>query len=106
MHHTFDISDCALRWIASYLDKRTQFVRLGGTVSATTMVMAVVPQRLVLDLLDPALFICYTSEIIKIIVDSAYNLAHSDDPPIHGHISTSEATRLAVFIRHVIMHRN
>ena len=40
------------------------------------------------------------------MLDSAYNLAHADDPQIHGHFSTSEATRLAAFIRHVIMHRN
>ena len=57
-----------------YLDIRTQFVRLGGTVSGTTMVVAVVPQRSVLDLLGPALFICYTSEIIKIIVDAGFSV--------------------------------
>ena len=74
MHHTFGISDCALRWITWYMDKRTQFVRFGGTVSATTMVMASVSQRSVLVLLGPAFFICYTSEIIKIIVDAGFNV--------------------------------
>ena len=40
------------------------------------------------------------------MLDSAHSLAHTDDPQIHGHFSTSKATRLAAFIRHVIMHRN
>ena len=29
------------------------------------------------------------------MLDSTYNLAHADDLQIHGHSSTSEATRLA-----------
>ena len=53
IHHTFGISDCALRWITSYLDERNQFVRLGGTVSATTMVMAVVPATISIGPIGP-----------------------------------------------------
>ena len=93
MHNTFGIGDCALKWITSYMDKRTQFVRFGGTVSATTMVIAGVPQGSVL---GPALFICYTSGVIKIIIDAGLNVhAYADDLQIYGHSSTSDAMRLA-----------
>ena len=71
----------------------TQFVRFGSTVSATTTVIAGVPQGLVL---GPAVFICYTSDIIKIIVDAGLNVqAYAYDLQIYCHTSTLDVMRLS-----------
>ena len=62
LSYSFGIDDVALRWIKSYLSKRSQFVRIGTAASKPTVCDCGVPQR---SLLGPILFTVYTSPVAK-----------------------------------------
>ena len=62
LNHSFGVEDVALRWMASYLERRSQFVRFCESVSSTAHVSAGVPQGSVL---GTAYFIVYTADYFK-----------------------------------------
>jgi hypothetical protein len=93
LNHSFGVEDVALRWTASYLERRSQFVRFCGSVSSTAYVSAGVPQGSVL---GPAYFIVYTADVFRIIHDAGFNvMGYADDLQLYDHSLAAEVTSLA-----------
>ena len=64
LHTEFGVSGTALSWIQSYLQDRTQFVKLGQHRSPETPLKVGVPQGSVL---GPLLFAVYCSPVADVI---------------------------------------
>jgi len=63
---TFGVRGTTYKWIESYLDGRSQFVRVGDRTSAPVLCKFGVPQGSV-GLLGPLLFTIYISPISNVI---------------------------------------
>ena len=93
LNHSFGVEDVALGWMASYLEKRSQFVRFYGSVSSTAYVSASVPQGSVL---GPVYFIAYTADDFRILHDAGFNvMGYADDLQLYNHSLAAEVTSLA-----------
>lgn len=81
LEHTFGITGKALLWLRSYVTNRSQFVRVGGEISATTQCGSGVPQGSVL---GPLLFTLYVSPAANVISQFAVNhLQYADDTQLY-----------------------
>ena len=81
LSYSFGIDDAALRWVKSYLSKRSQFIRIGTASSKPTVCDCRVSQGSVL---GPTLFIIYTSLVAK--VADAYGVVqqqYADDTQLY-----------------------
>jgi Reverse transcriptase (RNA-dependent DNA polymerase) len=87
---TFGISGTALRWITSYLTKRSQFVKIGNSSSNLRSSISGVPQGSVL---GPLLFTIYVSPIASLISQQGVNQhQYADDTQLFISISQSSAS--------------
>jgi len=81
LHTEFGVSGTALSWIQSYLQVRTQFVKLGQHRSSVTNLEVGVPQGLVL---GPLLFAMYCSPVDDVIASHGVRChQYADDTQLH-----------------------
>ena len=73
---SFGLSGSVLPWFSSYLSDRSQCVRIGDTISASSICSRGVPQGSVL---GPLLFVLYTSEIASVLPTSVVHQEFADD---------------------------
>ena len=77
----FGVSGTALSWIQSYLQDRTQFVKLGQHRSSETTMEVGVPQGFVL---GPLLFAVYCSPVADVIASHGVRChQYADDTQLH-----------------------
>ncbi|XP_070556586.1 uncharacterized protein [Ptychodera flava] len=77
----FGITGTALSWFRSYLNNRTQCVKVGSATSSSTHMKSGVPQGSVL---GPILFTLYTAPLEDIIVQHGLNhMLYADDTQIY-----------------------
>jgi hypothetical protein len=89
LEHTFGISGCALRWLISYLENRSQFIRVGNSQSGRKACEYGVPQGSVL---GPLLFTLYVAPVANVI--ASFNISHSqyaDDTQLYIALSDEKA---------------
>ena len=63
-HISYGLSGSVIAWFASYLNNRTQYVRLSTTRSTVLVVLYGVPQGSVL---RPILFLLYTADLLQLV---------------------------------------
>ena len=81
LEHTFGITGSALLWLRSYVNNRSQSVRVGGDTSTITLCESGVPQGSVL---GPLLFTLYVSPAANVISKFAVNhLQYADDTQLY-----------------------
>ena len=84
-HNSFGVSGVAFSWIRSYLDGRTQSVRMGSYSSAVTSCSVGVPQGSVL---RPLLFSAYTSPLSTIAKShQVFQQQYADDMQLYVALS-------------------
>jgi len=64
LNHTFDVRGTLHKWVDSYLNERSQYVRVGDRVLSSVSCHYGVPQGSVL---GPLLFTIYTSPVVSVI---------------------------------------
>jgi hypothetical protein len=100
LERTFRISGAALRWLASYLSDREQFVRLGSDSSRVVRPPSGVPQGSVL---GPLLFIMYTVDLIGIIQSQGLQPhLYADDTQLYGSCRPQSTSTLAERVVHCV----
>jgi hypothetical protein len=85
LEHTFGFTGTTLSWLRSYMNGRSQFVRVGDEKSSTTVCCFGVPQGSVL---GPLLFSLYVSPIANLISGFGVN-----------HVQYADDTQLYVLLR-------
>jgi hypothetical protein len=82
LRRTFGFNGNVLRWVASYLTGRSECVRRGPSCSKTSRLVCGVPQGSVL---GPLLFLMYTVDLIKLILQHGLTPhLYADDTQIYG----------------------
>jgi len=76
----FGVTEIPLRWLQSYLEGQTQFIKMGQHKSHSTDVDVGVPQGSVL---GPLLFAVYCSPIADIIAHHGVYHQYTDDTQLH-----------------------
>ena len=88
LQHSFGITGPALSWLSTYLDGRSQFVKVGDTRSSILRNIYGVPQGSVL---GPTLFACYVAPIASLI--SSYGVQfhqYADDTQLYIGVSPAD----------------
>lgn len=89
LEHTFGISGRALQWLKSYLNERTQFIRVGNQQSGCKACEYGVPQGSVL---GPLLFTLFVAPVANVI--AGFNVSHSqyaDDTQLYIALNDDQA---------------
>ena len=82
MRGVYGISDCALNWIGSYLQSRSQRIKIDNAVSKTFSLDYGVPQG---SCLGPVMFTQYASSIFEVIENHSKNgHGYADDHQIYS----------------------
>jgi len=82
LQKSYGLCDVALKWITSYLNGRTQYVRTSVTTSKQSAVLFGVPQG---SGLGPILFVLYTADVLQLVKDHGrLPHAYADDTQILG----------------------
>ena len=90
---SYGLSGSVIKWFASYLDDRQQFVRISATTSSPSAVSCGVPQGSVL---GPILFLLYAADLLKLVRRHQLSPhAYADDVQIYGVCRPIEADALA-----------
>ena len=96
LHSVFGVSDVALKWIGTYLQGRSQYIKFAGEQSPTSPVEVGMPQGSVL---GPFLFSVYVSPIVNVI--TSFGVQHhqyADDTQLYmavkSSINTDDMSRL------------
>ena len=88
LQRTFGFNGNVLRWMASYLTGRSECVRRGSSCSETSGLVCGVPQGSVL---GPLLFLMYTVDLIKLILQHGLTPhLYADDTQIYGGCRSTE----------------
>ena len=88
LQRTFGFNGNVLRWMTSYLTGRSECVRRGSSCSKTSRLVCGVPQGSVL---GPLLFLMYTVDLIKLILQHGLTPhLYADDTQIYGSCRPSE----------------
>ena len=94
LNHTFGLTNAPLRWIASYLNGRSQYVRIGTTKSQAVPIVYGVPQGSVL---GPLLFSLYISPVAKIMQSHGVNFVqYADDTQLYIQLDDSHSQLSAI----------
>jgi len=89
---SYGLGGSVIAWFASYLNNRTQYVRLPATRSTELAVLCGVPQGLVL---RPILFLLNTADLLQLVRrHQLHPHAYADDTQIYGSCRSSEADSL------------
>ena len=81
LEHTFGITGSALLWLKTYLEDRSQYVRIGNDRSAAVSCEFGIPQDLVL---GPALFSTYVAPIAGVISSfGVHHTQYTDDTQLY-----------------------
>ena len=75
----YNFNDITLEWFTSYLENRTQVVKVGDNVSAKQSIKTGVPQG---SILGPLLFLLYINDLPLTVADSAIDL-YADDSSLY-----------------------
>jgi len=88
LQRRFGISGAALDWISTYLDGRSQFVKIGEEMSSATQCEIGVPQGSVL---GPFLFSAYVSPIADVISSFGVQFhQYADDTQLYTAVNTDD----------------
>jgi hypothetical protein len=92
LRETYGLHGNVHNWFTSYLGRRTQFVRRGGTRSLPTRVLYGVPQGSVL---GPILFLLYTADLLELIKSHGLHPhLYADDTQVYGSCRPSATAQL------------
>ena len=84
--HQFGFSKHALKWLASYLSERKQFVQIDDRKSSELEVAFVVPQG---SILGPVLFNLYVNDLAKNLPTAVKAHQYADDTTLFAHCKPS-----------------
>ena len=92
LRKSYGLDGSVIAWFASYLNNRTQHVRLSASRSTESAVLYGVPQGSVL---GPILFLLYTADVLQLVQSHQLNPhAYADDTQIYGSCHPSDANEL------------
>ena len=94
LYHAFGFCDDVLSWITSFINGRTQRVRVGGQYSMYSAVHYGVPQG---NVLGPILFLLYTADMLVIAARHGVG-AHSyaDDTQLYLHTTAENCEAINI----------
>jgi hypothetical protein len=88
LQHSFGITGLALDWLSTYLNGRSQFVKIGEAQSAIILNSYGVPQGSVL---GPTLFSCYVAPIARLISSFGVQFhQYADDTQLYIGVSPAD----------------
>jgi hypothetical protein len=94
----FGFVGSAYNWIESFLLDRVQYVKVGACISQVQHVLSGVPQGTVL---GPLLFLCFSSDIVKVVQHSQISM-YADDTKVYKAIrSINDCESLQIDLNNV-----